>query len=210
MNRPRKAVWPLLLLLALAIGPRPAAAADARLYELFENMSIVQEDGRTYRQAWAALDGTARPGTLLCPFPATCTLHGWGFSHVDMATGKGTFSGYISVVVDGDNAVDGPEAVVQSGRFSGTMDFTPAFRVGRPQPYGTVVGKATVGNGKTAQDSSFAGTFYLPFVFPGDPSNTPYYLSFTDASGVAPVGDEERALKRPTVKFEICLGSSSC
>ncbi len=127
MDWTRKAVFPLLLLLAVVIGPRPASAADARLYELVESMSVVQEDGRTYRQAWAALDGTARPGTLLCPLQVTCELHGWGWSRVDVATGQGPFSGYFSVVVDGDNAVDGPEAVVQWGRFSGTMDFAPAL-----------------------------------------------------------------------------------
>jgi hypothetical protein len=208
MNWTRKAVLPLLFLLAVVIGPSPAAAADARLYELLESMSIVQENGRTYRQAWAALDGTARPGTLLCPLQVTCELHGWGWSRVDIATGQGTVSGHFSVVVDGDNTVDGPEAVVQSGRFSGTMDFSPALL--KHLPYGTVVGKVTVANGKTAQDSPFTGTFYLPFVLPGDPSNTPYYLNFTDPSGVAPVGDEERALKRPTVKFEICLGAGPC
>jgi hypothetical protein len=208
MDWTRKAVFPLLLLLAVVIGPRPASAADATLYELVESMSVVQEDGRTYRQAWAALDGTARPGTLLCPLQVTCELHGWGWSRVDIATGRGTVSGSFSVVVDGDNDVDGPEAVIQWGRFSGTMDFSPALL--RQLPYGTVVGKVTVGNSKTAQDSPFTGTFYLPFVFPGDPLNTPYYLSFTDPSGVVQVGDEEKALKRPTVKFEICLGSGRC
>jgi hypothetical protein len=210
MDWTRKAVFPLLLLLAVVIGPRPASAADARLYELLENMSIVQEDGRTYREAWAALDGTARPGTLLCPLQVACEIHGWGWSRVDIATGQGTVSGYFAVVVDGDNAVDGPEAVLQWGRFSGTMDFSPAFRTDRPLPYGRVVGKVTVGNNKTSQESPFTGTFYLPFVFPGDSYNTPFYLSFTDPSGVVQVGDEEKALKRPTVKFEICLGPGSC
>ena len=208
MDWTRKVVPSLLFLLAAAVGPRPASAADATLYELAESMSVVQEDGRTYRQAWAALDGTARPGTLLCPLQVACELHGWGWSRVDIATGQGTVSGNFSVVVDGDNAVDGPEAVVQWGRFSGAMDFAPALL--RQLPYGTVVGKVTVGDGKAAQESPFTGTFYLPFVFPGDPSSTPYYLSFTNPSGVAPVGDEERALKRPTVKFEICVGASSC
>jgi hypothetical protein len=210
MNRTRKAMFPLLFLLAALIAPRSAAAADATLYELMENMSIVQHDGRDYRQAWAALDGTARPGTLLCPLQVTCEIHGWGWSDVEIVTGKGTFSGYFAVVVDGDNAVDGPEAVVQWGRFSGTMDFSPAFLAG--QPYGRVVGKVTVGNSRGSVDSPLTGTFYLPFAasLPDDPPNTTYYLSFTNPRGVAPVGEREKALNRPTVKFEICLGSGAC
>lgn len=210
MDWTRKLVLPLLLLLAAAIGPRSASAADATLYELMENMSIVQHDGGNYRQAWAALDGTARPGTLLCPFQVTCEIHGWGWSEVDIATGKGTFSGSFAVVVDGDNAVDGPEAVVQWGKFGGTMDFSPAFVAGKP--YGTVVGKVTVGNSKGSVDSPLTGTFYLPFAaaLPDDPPGTTYYLSFTNPRGVAPVGATEKALNRPTVKFEICLGSGAC
>ena len=112
MDWTRKAGLPLLFLLAAVAGPTPASAADATLYELVESMSIVQHDGRAYRQAWAAIDGTARPGTLLCPFQVTCTLVGWGWSNVETITGKGTFSGSFTVVVDGDNAVDGPEASV--------------------------------------------------------------------------------------------------
>lgn len=207
MDWPRKAAFALLFLLAAVIEPRPATAADATIYELMENMSIVQRDGRQYRQGVAALDGRARPGTLLCPLPTTCELHGIGTSSVDIATGKGTFSGFFTVVVDGDNAVDGPEVPVATGRFSGTMDFSPAFLWG--QPYGTVVGTVTVGS----VSSPFTGPFLLPFVFPGDPSNTPYYLAFTGLmpnGTVVPVGEAEKALNRPTVKFEICLAGSAC
>jgi len=207
MDWTRKAGLPLLFLLAAVAGPTPASAADATLYELVESMSIVQHDGRAYRQAWAAIDGTARPGTLLCPFQVTCTLVGWGWSNVETTTGKGTFGGSFTVVVDGDNAVDGPEASVLSGRFGGTMDFSPALLA--RQPYGTVVGTATVG----ASSSPLRGTFLLPFVLPGDPTNTPYYLGLIGLQpdgSVMPVKDSERALNRPTVKFQICLGSGSC
>jgi len=209
MDWTRKAGLPLLFLLAAVAGPTPASAADATLYELVESMSIVQHDGRAYRQAWAAIDGTARPGTLLCPFQVTCTLVGWGWSNVETTTGKGTFGGSFTVVVDGDNAVDGPEASVLSGRFGGTMDFSPALLARPPQPYGTVVGTVTVGN----TSAPMKGTFLLPFVLPGDPTNTPYYLGLIGLQpdgSVMPVKDSERALNRPTVKFQICLGSGSC
>jgi hypothetical protein len=207
----RKSVLPLLLLLAVVAGPRPAAAADATLYEMIESMSIVKQDGRDRRQAWAALDGTARPGTLLCPLQATCTLVGWGWSDVEILTGKGTFSGSFTVVVDGDNAVDGPEAKVFSGRFSGTMDFSPALLAG--QPYGTIVGTVTVYKGVDKTSAPLKGTFLLPFVLPGDSSNTPYYLGLVGLQpdgSIVPVKDSERALTRPTVKLEICVGSGGC
>jgi len=67
-------VLSLLSLLAVAVGPSPAAAADAALYEVFENMAMVRRDGHDYREGWAALIGTARPGTLLCPLAARCEI----------------------------------------------------------------------------------------------------------------------------------------
>ncbi|PYN82878.1 MAG: hypothetical protein DMD97_00120 [Candidatus Rokuibacteriota bacterium] len=202
----RKVVLSLLSLLAVAVGPSPAAAADAALYEVFENMAMVRRDGHDYREGWAALMGTARPGTLLCPLAVRCEIHSLGSSRVDVATGKGTFSGYLTVVVQGDNPADGPEATVLTGRFGGSMDFSPALVFGKP--YGTVVGTVTVGS----VSSGFTAVFHLPFAFPDDPTKTPYYLTFTgpQPSGVVPVGDAERALGEPMVKFEICLGSSGC
>src|SRR2546429_9675807 len=73
MDWTRKAGLPLLFLLAAVAGPTPASAADATLYELVESMSIVQHDGRAYRQARAAGDGAARPPTPLCPLHVTRT-----------------------------------------------------------------------------------------------------------------------------------------
>jgi hypothetical protein len=220
MDWTRKVVLSLLSLLTVAVGPSPAAAADATMYELYENMSVVQYDGRTYRRAWSAIKGTARPGTLLCPLSVTCSVNGVGQSSVDVATGQGTVSGQIQIVVQGDNPVDGPEAVVLSGKFGGTMNFSPALLVGLP--YGTVVGTVKVGKGgdpapDAQQPTPFTGIFHLPFTFPDDPSNTSYYLSFTRSSltglqpsGVVPVRGSEKTLDEPMVKFEICLGSGPC
>ena len=86
------------------------------------------------------------------------------------------------------------------------MDFSPAFLAG--QPYGSVAGTVTVGKAS----ASFTGLFRLPFVFPDDPSNTAYYLSFAGLQpiGVVPVSADERALGVSTVKFEICVGLGSC
>ena len=206
MDWTRKAAHALLLLLAAVVAPRPVAAADLTLYETFENMSIVRRDGRDYREAWSPLVGTARAGTLLCPLTVTCEVHAIGMSSVDLATGQGTVSGYLTAVVQGDNQADGPEATVLSGKFNGKMDFSPALLYG--QPYGTVVGTVTVGG----VSSAFTARFHLPFTFPDDPSRTPYYLSFTglQPTGVVPVAANETTLGEPMVKFVICLGSGGC
>ena len=192
----------LLLFLLAASGPQPAAAADATLYELLENMSIVQRDGENFREGWAALEGTARPGTPLCPLPVTCTVHVTGKSSVKVTTGEGRFEGKFAVVVQGDNDVDGPEAVMLTGEVEGAMDFSPAFLAG--QPYGLVHGTMKVDN--QCGESPFTGIFHLPFVTAGDLTNTPLYLVFSGLvpnGTVVPVSAEERALGRPTVKFEI-------
>ena len=205
MDVARRALLALLFLLAAALGPRPAAAADVTLYEVFENMSIVQGDGRTYRQAWAALLGTARPGTLLCPWPVPCEIHATGTSSVELATGKGTVSGDLKVVVEGDNPVDGPEAVVLSGTFGGVMDFSPALLTG--WPYGIVVGTVSVEGGGS---SPFTGTFALPFIRIA--KLIPNYLTFTNLQpvGSVMVQDSEKIFGKPMVKFEICFGAGGC
>jgi hypothetical protein len=195
----------LLFLLAVVIGPRPAVGAEATLYELIENMSLVRVAGDDYRQGWAALEGTASPGTLLCPLLVTCTVHATGTASVKIATGAGWFSGDITVVVQGDNDVDGPEAVVLRGAFSGVMDFSPALLA--RQPYGLIDGTVTIHNRDDV--SPFTGIFLLPFVPAGDPSNTPHYLGLTGLKpngAVVPVSADERVLGRPAVKFEMCLG----
>jgi hypothetical protein len=201
----------LLFLLAGAISPRSASAADATLYELIENMSIIRHGIEEHRLGWAALAGTARPGTLLCPSdpldPARpCTIHATGTSSVKIATGEGTFSGDFAVVVPGDNDVDGPEFVILKGDFRGVMDFSPAFVGG--QPYGLVHG--TVGFASRAEHTPFTGIFHLPFMArDADNEEKPHYLQFTGLrpnGAVVRVRSNEKALGRPTVKFEICLG----
>jgi hypothetical protein len=207
MDWKRKMACPLLFLLAVAIGPAPAAGADATLYELIENMSLVRIAGDDYRQGWAALEGNASPGTLLCPMLVTCTVHATGMASVKIATGAGWFRGDITVVVQGDNEVDGPEAVVLRGEFSGVMDFSPALLA--RQPYGLIDGTVALHN--RGEFAPFTGIFLLPFVPAGDPSNTPHYLGLTGLApngAVVPVSAEERVLGRPTVKFEMCLGLS--
>lgn len=190
----------LFLLLALVVGPAPALAADATLYELTENMKLVGKRV-AHRKATSELMGTANAGTPLCPLAVTCTLNATGSDNISLATGLGHFSGTFTVVVQGDNPVDSPEYVVAKGKFSGKMDFSPAILAGAP--YGTVAGKMVLaGGGGTVP---FGGTFFLPFTLPGDPSGTEYYLDFNPLNpyGVVPVAANERALGYATVKFEI-------
>ena len=191
----------LFLLLALMVGPAPALAADAVLYELTENMKLVARHG-PHRTATSELMGTAKAGTPLCPLPAgypDCTINATGSDNVSLTTGLGNFSGTYTVVVQGDNPVDSPEYVIAKGKFKGKMDFSPAVLHG--VPYGTVVATLDPNGGGHRDRVRFTGTFFLPFVFPGDPSGTPYYLDFT--YGAVPVADNQKALGYPTVKFEI-------
>ncbi len=213
MNR----IWKLtavasLALLVSAALPRLAAAADAQLYELTENMRLVGKTARLQsRNATSQLMGFARRGTALCPENliqaliaqklvapdvASCAVNATGSDNISMATGKGKFRGMYTIVVQGDNPVDAAEYVVDRGRFSGLMDFSPAILGG--QPYGTVAGALF---SDTGDRTPFSGVFRLPFLYPPVAGDTPLYI---DDNGVPfPVGANEYSLGEPTVRFDI-------
>jgi hypothetical protein len=178
----------------------PAAPpSGAALYELTENLSLKALKGGQ-RKATSQLLGVARSGTPLCPttLGADCTINATGSDNISLATGLGTFGGTFTVVVQGDNPVDGPEAVVARGHFSGKMDFSPAILNG--VPLGTVTGEVGLNGNPTVP---FTGTFRLPF---GSVSSA-FYLD--SAGQMQPVLPEERALGYPTVKFEISFPASN-
>jgi hypothetical protein len=81
-----------------------------------------------------------------------------GSDNISLTTGLGTLQGHFSTVIQGDNPVDGPEAVVLKGQFQGQMDFSPAIL--HQIPFGTVTGKVTAHGSGT---SAFTGVFRLPF-----------------------------------------------
>jgi len=148
--------------------PQPVFDGRATLYELTENMKVAQRGGKrqqpvSRRIATSALTGVAQVGTPLCPEarfasgPLGCAVNVLGKDNVSLLTGLGTFEGDFSTVVQGDNPVDGPEAVVLRGEFQGHMNFSPAIL--HQIPYGTVVGKVKAGGRKT----DFTGVFRLPF-----------------------------------------------
>jgi hypothetical protein len=180
-----------LTLVAAPLLAATAFAADAQLYEVTENMKLVGKKV-AYRRATSELMGVARANTPLCPMPVDCTINATGSNNISLATGLGTFGGTFTVVVQGDNAADSPEAVVARGGFSGKMDFSPAIL--RGVPLGTVVGKMQI-DGRH-RPVPFTGTFRLPFVLPYPdaalfgalplpltPFPTKFYVGQKDAAG---------------------------
>jgi len=171
MKPTTKRVAAILGLLGVAVigAPAMASAGGATLYELTENMKLVQRSQRhgtpvARRIATSAITGVAAVGTPLCPSaefasgPAGCAVNVLGSDNVSLKTGLGTLNGNFSTVVQGDNPVDGPEAVVLRGDFTGHMDFSPAIL--HQVPFGTVVGKVRPVRG---QRTDFTGVFRLPF-----------------------------------------------
>ncbi len=159
---------------AVTGAPAVASAGGATLYELTENMKLVQRGGDHGKQhrfpvvarriATAAIAGFAEPGTPLCPVPEFqsgdhCFVNVLGSDNISLTTGRGTLQGQFQTVIQGDNPVDGPEAVVLKGQFQGQMDFSPAilFQI----PFGTVTGKVMAQGGR--RPAAFTGVFRLPF-----------------------------------------------
>jgi hypothetical protein len=202
----------LMVIVPALVGPSIAVAADAQLYELTENMRLVNGTV-TARKATSQLMGWANVGTPLCPetlvqalaaaalVPADttqCWVNATGRDSISLETGQGPFRGSYTVVIQGDNMVDGAEFVVSKGAFKGKMDFSPAILMG--VPYGTVVG-ALIPDGALV-GVPFTGTFRLPFVMPAGDGYTPA-LYLTDEGGVVPVAENEYSLGAPTVRFDI-------
>ena len=170
-----------LLGVAVTGVPAVASAGSATLYELTENMKLVQRHERfkhthrfknkhaapvsQRRVAAAAITGVAAPGTPLCPSeelqsgPGGCAVNVNGKDDISLTTGLGTLEGDFATVIQGDNPVDGPEAVVLKGEFRGKMDFSPAIL--HEIPYGTVAGRVRVYGSRRHAD--FTGVFRLPF-----------------------------------------------
>jgi hypothetical protein len=149
----------VMLIAASAILPTTAAiAADATLYELSEEMMVV--DG--HRKATASFQGIAELGTPLCPHALvsmlnlpvrSCTVTGVGSDDVDIdpasaSLGTGRLQGTFAVVVNADNVVDAPEYVVMTGRFAGNMSLAAAAEfTGKKQTAGPATQRITLSDG---------------------------------------------------------------
>lgn len=222
----------VVLIAFLAVIPtRSAVAADATLYELSEEMTILNG----HRLATASFQGTAKLGTPLCPallakalgqHVDSCTVTGFGSDDVDInpyspGYGTGTVTGTFAVVINADNVVDAPEYVVMTGTFGGHMYLTnPADFRGKKQAHGpstqrimlkgwfnpeNVLGLAATDAGLTT--AKFSGVFRLPFSVVRGRKDRPgrdtdaFYLSDTDR--LIKVRKDERALGYPTVRIEV-------
>jgi hypothetical protein len=149
----------VVLIAVMAIAPTTAAiAADATLYELSEEMMVVNG----HRKATASFQGTAELGTPLCPqtlvsmlnLPVqSCTVTGVGSDDVDINPaspnyGTGVLQGTFAVVVNADNVVDAPEYVVMTGRFGGAMSLAAAAEfTGKKQTAGPATQRITLSSG---------------------------------------------------------------
>jgi hypothetical protein len=178
MNPTTKRMIAILGLVGAAVTGAPvvASAGGATLYELTENMKVVQRGFKhrpavERRIATAAISGTAERGTPLCPAEKFesgqffCVVNVQGSDNVSLRTGLGTLTGRFTTVIQGDNPVDGPEAVVLTGEFEGRMDFSPAIL--NNIPFGTVTGKLKADgkgrNDRNRKREEFIGVFRLPF-----------------------------------------------
>ena len=181
MKPTTKQMVAILGLLGITVSSAPvvANAGSATLYELTENMKLIRRHDRfeskhlsrhpgpvpPRRIAAAAIAGFAEPGTPLCPNEdlvstrGLCAVNVSGKDNISLTTGLGTLEGEFTTVIQGDNPVDGPEAVVLKGQFRGKMDFSPAIL--EEIPYGTVSGRVTVAGSRRSTD--FTGVFRLPF-----------------------------------------------
>jgi hypothetical protein len=182
------------------------------------------------RHATSQLQGVAMLGSVLCPLPqevtvgsSDCTVIATGTDDVklviDPATGQvlptsGAVSGTYAVVVQLDNGADSPELPVQTGTFSGVINFQP------PLPLGFISGGTFTIDGVVGS-YSFNAVFRQPFrqtenggvvtqrgrsvaASKADASarfQQAYYL--LDNGDLQEVRPDERAVGWPTVRFEI-------
>ena len=127
--------------IATAQGIPAPAANQAFLYEMSEEVMLLESEGLLIRHATSQLQGVAALGSALCPIPQfvtvrgdECTVIATGIDDVQLAVDpisgdliptSGTVSGTYAVVVQLDNTTDSPELPVQTGTFSGTISFRP-------------------------------------------------------------------------------------
>jgi hypothetical protein len=213
----------LLGIPALAVAQVGTPTPTVELYEVTEVMKVKSKEGqRGSRQATAALMGTMRAGTSLCPASlglASCGVAAYASDRINLGTGMGPMKGNFAIVVQGDNPADGPEAVIARGNIEGTIDLSPAFlgSDGRPAsgdeaPMGFLVGK-WAGKGERngplrglKVGGTVTGTFRLPFVHP-QLGPTPMYMHLYPQYGPVPVPvrADEYSLGIATVKLELFL-----
>jgi hypothetical protein len=193
-------------------GPR----ADALLYELTEHAVITPEG---IRDASASLQGTARPGSPLCPeglqryaqafFEAIdrkidvkvarrCSVVAVGRSLIDVEVGAGSIRGEFWVVVNSDatNRTDAQEFVIMYGTFEGSVQATSLVTI-EILPGSVFKPKKVLEGFPLPPAAAFTGTFRLPFTV----GHVAVYKN--DRGRLVRVGFDEHALGKPTVRLEV-------
>ena len=224
----RRSVIVVALVCVLGLGAVPANAdsdwlkhlpnvksADAVLYEVTENMYLLDSDGNVVapegavrRKADASLYGWARVGNPLCPLDVlvtnrhahTCSVTAVGMDDIALDSFTGGVDGTFAVVLQDDNKTDAAEFVVMNGSFKGRMDLSK-------RPLGKISG-TFVAAGST-ESTPFCGTFRLPFsVARNGRRDLPvrhekaYYLA-DDFTTLIPVHPSELSLGMATVRLEL-------
>jgi len=118
------------LTLAVVAGvPGLAAAQQARLYELVENLDTVKLGTGHRISSWTA-QGSAEVGSPFCPAKAmpnrvkSCTITAFGSDDIDLSTFTGhVWANIVAVANDPkiDNIVDAPEVSTFSGQIIGDI-----------------------------------------------------------------------------------------
>jgi hypothetical protein len=204
--------WALFAATLGVLHAAPAFGYDGVLYEAAENIKVTT--GKiSRRMAVAVLVGTVNAGTPWCPAAlgrATCDITAIGADNVNLATGKGPVTAAFTIVVQGDNPLDGPEFPVIRGTLYGQIDLSSAVLgadglplSGDEWPLGTLTGSWVARGDAAGPLASWAGsgrltgTFRLPFSMSGSPA-----LYWSDA-GPVPVTPEEHLLGSAMVRLEI-------
>jgi len=153
----------------------------------------------------------------------SCTVIATGTDSVSTVTGTGPVSGNFDVVINapGNSSVHVPDLPVISGRFSGTIDLSPA--VVNRLPLGSIEGTFTIA--QVADPATgmlmdlpqpvvlpFKGTFRMPFKLGThgrfERSQRDHAASYllNDLRNVMPVRAFERSTGFPNVRLEVSFG----
>jgi hypothetical protein len=194
-----------------------AAGQNAVLYEVTEQMKVKRND--TVRAATASLMGSISAGTSICPDwlvaalkVGGCSISATASDTINLATGQGPVSGKFSILIPGDNPMDGPELVIAEGTLRGMIDLSPAVVGwnGIKVPLGTITGEWSARGTRGGPleglraEGTLTGTFRLPFADPwlGAAYMLNPYAYPAEGSAVA-ITKDELSLGVPAVRLEL-------